>query len=470
MLTRTIWDRVLSSGMGPTAADMLQAFRRDEPRLFIGAASVTVGLVVVGFLLIRRRFDRLLSFFAWFAVLYGEREWLHASIPRLMAPPSILSARLDMALDFFVAVPAFLFFQETGMVGRAGRVIAYAICLLEMCLIVAIFLGLPLALLNNLNSGMMIAGSLSLVILGFRRNNIGRDVVVLRVGVVTFVCFVLWENTQSLLGTHSGAEPYGFALFLCCLGYVAAKRALDRDEQLALLRQELEVARRIQLSILPTGFSASEHFTVAARYAPMTSVAGDFYEFLNPEGARPGLLVADVSGHGVPAALIASMVKVATNSQREHAATPERLLAGVNEALCGSTQSQFVTAAYVYLDAEKGELAYSAAGHPPMLLLREGRVSSIEENGLLLGMFSGAVYSSTKRELLKGDRLLLYTDGVIEAANGGEEEFGPERLCTLLAESAGMAAEQTADLILSTVQGWALTQMDDLTVVVCDCG
>jgi len=456
--------------MGPTAADMLQAFRRDEPRLFIGAASVTVGLVVVGFLLIRRRFDRLLSFFAWFAVLYGEREWLHASIPRLMAPPSILSARLDMALDFFVAVPAFLFFQETGMVGRAGRVIAYAICLLEMCLIVAIFLGLPLALLNNLNSGMMIAGSLSLVILGFRRNNIGRDVVVLRVGVVTFVCFVLWENTQSLLGTHSGAEPYGFALFLCCLGYVAAKRALDRDEQLALLRQELEVARRIQLSILPTGFSASEHFTVAARYAPMTSVAGDFYEFLNPEGARPGLLVADVSGHGVPAALIASMVKVATNSQREHAATPERLLAGVNEALCGSTQSQFVTAAYVYLDAEKGELAYSAAGHPPMLLLREGRVSSIEENGLLLGMFSGAVYSSTKRELLKGDRLLLYTDGVIEAANGGEEEFGPERLCTLLAESAGMAAEQTADLILSTVQGWALTQMDDLTVVVCDCG
>ena len=264
-------------------------------------------------------------------------------------------------------------------------------------------------------------------------------------------------------------EPYGFGLLLCSLGYVAARRALDRDQELALLHQELEVARRIQLSILPNAFPTSEHFTVAARYAPMTSVAGDFYEFLNPESARPGLLVADVSGHGVPAALIASMVKVATNSQRQHAGSPERLLAGVNEALCGSTQSQFVTAAYVYLDAEKGELAYSAAGHPPMLLLREGRVSSIEENGLLLGMFSASVYSSTKRKLLKGDRLLLYTDGVIEAANGSEEEFGPERLYKLLTESAGMAAEQTADLILSTVQRWASTQMDDLTVVVCDC-
>lgn len=455
--------------MGPTAADMLEAFRRDEPRLFIGAASVTVGLVVVGFLFIRRRFDRLLSFFAWFAVLYGAREWLHASILRLMEPQSLLGQRFDLALNFLVAVPAFLFFQETGLVGRAGRVIAYTVCLLEMCLIVAIFLGPPLPLLNNLNSGLMVAGSVSLVILGFRQRNVGPDVVVLRAGVVIFVCFVLWTNAQNLLGYHLEVESYGFALFLCCLGYVAAKRALARDEQLALLNQELEVARRIQLSILPTGFPASEHFTVAARYAPMTSVAGDFYEFLNPEGARPGLLVADVSGHGVPAALIASMVKVATNSQRQHAASPDRLLAGVNEALCGSTQNQFVTAAYVYLDAEKGELAYSAAGHPPMLLLREGRVSSIEENGLLMGMFSAAAYNSTKRALLKGDRLLLYTDGVIEATDGGEEEFGPERLSKLLADSAGMAAEQTADLILSTVQGWASIQTDDLTVVVCDC-
>ena len=117
----------------------------------------------------------------------------------------------------------------------------------------------------------------------------------------------------------------------------------------------------------------------------MTAVAGDFYEFLSTGGPSAGLLVADVSGHGVPAALIASMVKMATTSQRQHAASPERLLAGVNEALCGSTQGQFVTAAYVYLDAERGELCYAAAGHPPMLLLRNGQVCSIEENGLVLG-------------------------------------------------------------------------------------
>src|SRR6202161_1602491 len=158
--------------MGPTAADMLQAFRRDEPRLFIGAASVTVGLVVVGFLFIRRRFDRLLSFFAWFAVLYGAREWLHASILRLMEPQSLLGQRFDLALNFLVAVPAFLFFQETGLVGRAGRVVAYTACLLEMALIAAIFAGPPPWLLYNINSCLVIATSLVLLILAFRQRSV----------------------------------------------------------------------------------------------------------------------------------------------------------------------------------------------------------------------------------------------------------------------------------------------------------
>jgi phosphoserine phosphatase RsbU/P len=448
---------------------MLRAFRSDEPQLFIGAASITVGLVVVGFLLIRRRFDRLLSFFAWFAVLYGERLWLQSSMLRLIEPLSPLGSQFDKALNFLVAIPAFLFFQETGLVGRAGRVISYTVCLLEMVLIAAIFIGVPLPLLSNINSGLLIAAILPLVILAFRQREVGRDVVVFRAGLLIFVGFVLWTNTRDLMGYKTTMEAYGFGLFLCCLGYVAAKRALDRDQQLASLHQELEIAKRIQLSILPTGFPASEHFTVAARYAPMTAVAGDFYEFLPTVGPRAGLFVADVSGHGVPAALIASMVKIAINSQLQHAASPERLMAGVNEALCGSTQGQFVTAAYVYLDAERGELCYAGAGHPPMLLLRQGQVSAIEENGLLMGVFSSAAYNSTQRALAPGDRLLLYTDGVIEAANGGEEEFGQERLGKLLASSASMTVEVVADLILSTVQDWAPAQMDDLTVVVCEC-
>ena len=105
-----------------------------------------------------------------------------------------------------------------------------------------------------------------------------------------------------------GVEPFGFVAFLGALGYVAARQTVERDQQLGEIQKELEVARRIQLSILPGGFPVSRNFRVAARYVPMTSVAGDFYDFLVASDTQAGLLIADVSGHGVPAALIASCI------------------------------------------------------------------------------------------------------------------------------------------------------------------
>ncbi len=454
--------------MQPTAEDVLQAFRTDEPSLFIAAASITVGLVAVGFSLIRRRFDQLLSFFAWFAVLYGARLWMKSNILGFMQRPSPFLDKVQMALTFFVAVPAFQFFAATGLTGRTGRVIAYVICIFEMCLIAAVFLGLPLEPLDHLNSIAVIVGLVSLLILTFRHRIVGRVDAVFRAGLIVFAGSALWRNTAWLFGHGTTIELYGFAVLLCCLGYVAARRALDRDQQLNSIQQELEVARRIQLSILPAAFAASDHFTVAARFVPMTSVAGDFYDFIYAENGTVGLLIADVSGHGVPAALIASMMKVAITSQRHHAPNPERLLTGVNEALCGNTQNQFVTAAYVHLDAGCGKFCYAAAGHPPMLLLREDQVFRIEENGLVLGLLSSAVYASTKQPLLRGDRLLLYTDGIIEATNAGGEEFGYERVGNLLQASSKIAAEEAADLILNTVSSWSSSQSDDLTVILCD--
>src|SRR5690242_14157130 len=204
------------------------------------------------------------------------------------------------------------------------------------------------------------------------------------------------------------------------------------------------------------------------RYVPMTSVAGDFYDFVLSDDTHAGLLIADVSGHGVPAALIASMVKLAATSQRTQASDPAALLAGMNAALHGNTQSQFVTAAYVYLDAQHEELRYSAAGHPPMLLLRNGIVSEIAENGLILAAFDFASYESKTHRLQPKDRLVLYTDGIIEAADSRGEFFGAERLSQVLRDSAAASAHEVADRIIHAVRGWATSQDDDLTVLVCD--
>jgi sigma-B regulation protein RsbU (phosphoserine phosphatase) len=149
-------------------------------------------------------------------------------------------------------------------------------------------------------------------------------------------------------------------------------------------------------------------------------------------------------------------------------ADPAGLLSGMNAALCGNTQQQFITAAYVHLDSQTGELRYSAAGHPPMLVLRRGEVTEVEENGLILAAFSFATYLNAVSSLEPGDRILLYTDGIVEASNAEREEYGKDRLRALLRQCASLSHHETADRIMSVVQGWAVSQEDDLTVLVCD--
>src|SRR5499427_1572496 len=166
--------------------------------------------------------------------------------------------------------------------------------------------------------------------------------------------------------------------------------------QLLEINRELEMARLIQLSILPRSTPKIHGLEIVARYLPMTSVAGDFYDFIVVDEKHVGILVADVSGHGLPSALIASMLQVALTAQAGYASDPARVLSGLNHALCGKFELNFVTAAYVYVDMEKKLLTYAGAGHPPLLFWRKsaGNVSEVVENGLFLGMFPEATYAS----------------------------------------------------------------------------
>lgn len=451
-----------------TAGDVLRAFHHDIIHLFLAAAFISIGLLAIGFSFVRRRFDALLSFFAWFAIMYGDRLWLQSNFAQLIMPATPFMAKLRMAINCFVPVPAYFFVYASGLLWARGRVIIYFLATLQVGLIAAIFLGVPLHLVDTLNSIFVIVSLGVLVVISQRLPSGRKDFYVIRAGLLIFIALAIGRNVAEILGFHANFELYGFVIFLGCLGYVAAERSLERDKQLNALQKELEIAKRIQSSILPDEFPASPHFKVAARYVPMTSVAGDFYDFLIVEDGKAGLLIADVSGHGVPAALIASMVKLAATSQREHAAHPAKLLAGMNATLCGNTQSQFVTAAYVHLDAAAGELRYAAAAHPPMLLVRDGDVIAIEENGIMLALFPSAAYTVTARELRKGDRIVLYTDGIVEAEDAQQEQFGSDRLQVLLKESVALSSDAAANLILDRVRSWSAAQDDDLTLLVCD--
>ena len=245
--------------------------------------------------------------------------------------------------------------------------------------------------------------------------------------------------------------------------------------QLLALNTELEMARQIQLSILPHAIPKLTGLDIAAHYLPMTSVAGDFYDFIQIDDKHIGILIADVSGHGLPSALIASMLQVALSGQAGHATEPAKVLLGLNRALCGKFTQNFVTATYVYVDLENNQMRYAGAGHPPMLQWRNstGKTAQILENGLFLGMFGEASYEALEFSLEPGDRYVLYTDGILEATNSAQEQFGADRLMSFIKNHNHLEAEPFSQTLLDDLAGWSNQtvdqgQQDDITLLVID--
>ncbi len=245
--------------------------------------------------------------------------------------------------------------------------------------------------------------------------------------------------------------------------------------QLLDINNELEMAREIQLAILPHDIPRISGLEIAARYIPMSLVAGDFYDFIVVDEKHVGILVADVSGHGLPAALIASMLKAAFAAQAPHASEPARVLSGLNQSLCGKFKNHFVTGAYVFVDMEKNCIKYAGAGHPPLLLWRQSSAAASEvlENGLLLGFFKDAPYSVVEVCVQPGDKAVLYTDGILETRSPSKEEFGPDLFKVFLESNHDLKADKFADLMLDELTGWSENhkgngQEDDITLLVID--
>jgi sigma-B regulation protein RsbU (phosphoserine phosphatase) len=300
---------------------------------------------------------------------------------------------------------------------------------------------------------------------------------ILFVGMIAFFCAF---STDRLLhrqvgNWHTGVEPYGFLALVICLWYVTARRIIADDRKLISLTEEMRAATKIQMTILPRESPVLDNANIAVRYAPLADVAGDLYDFVSFHPCCMGVLVADVMGHGVPAALVASMVKIAASAQCGNDGGPASVIAGLNTILWKEAREQYVTAAYLYLDTARGIGRHAAGAHPLPLLWRR-RTQSLEklgESGLLLGVRPGETYNESEFHFESGDRLLLYTDGLIEAENASGESFGGAALPALIKRNQNCGTEQFVDLLLQEALAWSRQgpgkgQEDDITIVVID--
>lgn len=276
------------------------------------------------------------------------------------------------------------------------------------------------------------------------------------VGGAIFILSVVDRNLDELIWGEN-LEPIGMLAFVACLGYAAGRAVFRGEAEFASVQRELETARRIQSSLLPRQISTLSGLDVAVRYVPAAAVAGDIYDVIRIGPSRLGVLVADVSGHGIPAALVASMVKLAFSAQAEYAHDPARVLTSMNQMLCRHLEHSYVTAVYAVVDMDRSVVTIANAGHPPALLHRRSArtVELQREHGLMLGVFLDAQYGNIEVErFAAGDRLLLYSDGVSEARDRAGQFFDGERVKQWLSRIERTTAEQFAESALGELTRW----------------
>ena len=251
----------------------------------------------------------------------------------------------------------------------------------------------------------------------------------------------------------------------------ALQVALETRDRLVAVKQELDMARDVQMSFQPEALPTNEHHDVKAVIIPAREVGGDLYDFFFIDESRLALVIADVSGKGVPAALFTTVTRALLRAAAsKNYTTPSDCLTMVNDLLCESNPSCiFITLFFGVLDLRTGELRYSNAGHNlPRMLRTDSRVEVVPKTGnLVLGIQPAHVYHNHQIQLMPGDTLFLYTDGITEAEDSKSEEFMESRLDERLAELAGANSERVITDVVDAVQefvGDAL-QSDDITCV-----
>lgn len=246
------------------------------------------------------------------------------------------------------------------------------------------------------------------------------------------------------------------------------KDALNSQEKLIALEQELSLASEIQQSILPQIFPDNENYEIYAEMIPAKNIGGDFFDFFQIDDKRLGLVIGDVSGKGMPSALYMAVSRSLLKSTALTGVSPADCFSHVNTLLSQDNTSRlFVTVFYGILHLDTGELVYSNGGHNlPYMIRRDGTVEAIAKTGnTVLGFLEYLPYDNATITMAPGDSLLLYTDGITEAMNANKDFFAEERLETALKTLSDVSSKQIVSDIIKETQAFAagFPQSDDIT-------
>lgn len=251
---------------------------------------------------------------------------------------------------------------------------------------------------------------------------------------------------------------------------IEAARLYEEERALARIEQELNTARDIQRRLLPKVPPSIPGYDIAGRSEAARMVGGDYFDFLGDGDRSLGVCLADVSGKGISAALVMAAVQATVRSQSLTGLPLAEQTGNANRLLYGSTESdKFVTMFYGALSPDSGEVRYTNAGHNPPALFRGGSEPELlETGGPVLGVLPQAPYSEGTAEISPGATLVIYSDGISEAMNAADEEYGEERFFELVQKNPEASAAQLVDLVFGAVKDFCgeAPQTDDMSLIV----
>ena len=257
--------------------------------------------------------------------------------------------------------------------------------------------------------------------------------------------------------------------------YEGLPRHIRRISERERMQRELEIARNVQVGLLPKKNPEIEGFDISGTCLPAEEVGGDYFDFVTLSSKKLGIAIGDVSGKGVPAAIYMTLTKGILQSHADDTVSPRLVLNKVNKLLYRNMdKNSFVSMFYSVLDIEQRKLTFARAGHIPGIMInqKENRKQELNTDGIALGLEEGTVFNRQLQEktidLASGDTLVFYTDGFTEAMNPAHEEFGENRLIELISLNNAKSAKELIHILFSAVKGFRkdAPQHDDMTIVV----
>ncbi len=293
--------------------------------------------------------------------------------------------------------------------------------------------------------------------------------------ILGFACLI-----NDILYSHQiiktiNSSHFGILIFIATQSIIAFEEYIIQQQRLVTLSHEMNIAKKIQRSILPSKPPHLYGCMVNILYLPVTTIGGDFYHFFEIDNKHAGIFIADVTGHGIPASMIASTINIAFALQYDHAANPDIVLTNINNLLIGKTGNQPVTALYCYLDMDNRVVRVSRAGHPYPLFFnsKAGTVEKIETQGNVMGIWPSAHFTSTQFTIHNGDKIILYTDGLLEIQNKQNNTYNPEQLKKSIINNKHLKASEFTNTLINEALQWAGSKeniTDDITVITIDIG